>query len=77
MNEWWLERGRDGQKEEGEGWTDGRTKNEGRRKELRAINTKFTVASVRNDVNLEAKKRKKNFSPIFSSNCRWKCEVCN
>lgn len=62
MNEWWLERGRDGQKEEGEGWTDGRTDGlktkEGRRKELRAINTKSTVASVRNDVNLEAKKKK-------------------
>lgn len=42
-----------------DGRTDGLKTKEGRRKELRAINTKFTVASVRNDVNLEAKKRKK------------------
>lgn len=41
-----------------DGRTDGLKTKEGRRKELRAINTKSTVASVRNDVNLEAKKKK-------------------
>lgn len=65
MNGGWKEGGMGKRRRGKDGRTDGLKTKEGR-KELRAINTKSTVVSVRNDVNLEAKKKeKKLFTDFF------------